>query len=112
MIRLRVFCLAVICLRTWTKSSTRAVSISEFFLYQSIPPFQTPYASTAECADLLLASVGGTRRVVECYTERGVPIAAEAHVGGFHLYSFAEATAGFHVDCLFMIPEMVRRHLK
>ena len=72
--------------------------------------YQTPYASTAECADLLLAAVDATRTPVSRFTERGVPIAAEAHVAGFHLYSFDEATAGIHVDCLYMIPELVRRH--
>jgi hypothetical protein len=73
--------------------------------------YQTPYASTAECANLLLAGVDGARTPVSRFTERGVPIAAEAHVGGFHLYTFDEATAGIHVDCLYMIPEWVRRHV-
>lgn len=73
--------------------------------------YATPYASTAECADMLLASVAGQRDPSSAYTERGVPIAAEAHVGGFHLYTFDEATAGIHVDCLYMVPEWVRRHV-
>jgi hypothetical protein len=72
--------------------------------------YATDYASTAECADLILASVAGTRVPSREHTERGVPIAAECHQRGFHLYTFAEATAGIHVDCLYMIPELVRRH--
>ncbi len=70
--------------------------------------YQTPYASTAECADLLLASVAATRQSVERWTERGIPIAAEAHVGNFHLFTFDEAGAGIHVDCLYMIPDLSR----
>ncbi|MCA8954651.1 MAG: hypothetical protein KDC87_01175 [Planctomycetes bacterium] len=73
--------------------------------------YRTPYASTAECADSILAAVAARRVPVRAFTERGVPIAAEAHVGGFHLYTFAEATPGIHVDCLYMIPELVRRHV-
>ncbi|MGE3172247.1 MAG: hypothetical protein AB7O97_06435 [Planctomycetota bacterium] len=73
--------------------------------------YPTDYASTAECADLVLASVAGAREPSRAFTERGVPIAAECHVGGFHLYTFDEATPGIHVDCLYMIPELVRRHV-
>ncbi len=73
--------------------------------------YQTDYASTAECADLVLAGVAGRREPGRGHTERGVPIAAECHRRGFHLYSFDEATPGIHVDCLWMIPELVRRHV-
>ncbi len=74
--------------------------------------YQTDYASTTECANLLLASVAASRRQVEGqFTTRGVPIAAEAHVGGFHLYAFAEADKRIHADCLYMIPDLVRRHV-
>ncbi len=77
----------------------------------------TPYASTAECADLLLAAVAGQRLPSARRTQRGVPIAAEFHSGGFHLYSFAEGLGGddeakrIHMDCLYMIPELVREHV-
>lgn len=79
--------------------------------------YPTEYASTAECADLLLASVGGRREPSSRHTERGVPIGSEAHVGGFHLYTFDEGAEGdaagarIHLDCLYMIPELVRRHV-
>ena len=73
--------------------------------------FQTDYASTGECADFLLAAVAGSREPSERYTERGVPIAAEFHRGGFHLYTFDEATAEIHMDCLYMAPELVRAHV-
>ncbi|MCB9879870.1 MAG: hypothetical protein H6835_19945 [Planctomycetes bacterium] len=72
--------------------------------------YQTDYASTAECADLVLAAVAGRRKPSAAFTERGVPIAAEFHQRGFHFYTFDEATAGIHVDCLYAIPEWVRRH--
>jgi hypothetical protein len=71
----------------------------------------TDYASTAECADLLLAAVGGARRPAQTFSERGVPIAADFHRGGFHLYQSMEDDAGIHMDCLYMIPELVRRHV-
>jgi len=77
----------------------------------------TPYASTGECADLVLASVGVPRSPSARSTERGVPIATEAHVGGFHLYTFDEGAANdseaarIHVDCLYMVPELVRAHV-
>lgn len=77
----------------------------------------TPYASTAECADLVLASVAGTRAPAGWTTERGVPVASEAHVGGLHLYTFEEGAASeedakrIHMDCLYAIPELVRRHV-
>ena len=70
----------------------------------------TPYASTTECAELLLAAVAGQRTPSDRFTERGVPIAAEHHAQGFHLYAFDEQDAGIHVDCLYMIPELVRAH--
>lgn len=70
----------------------------------------TDYASTAECADLILASVAAERAPAGWFTERGVPIGAEAHVGGFHLYTLDEGTASSHMDCLYMVPELVRRH--
>ena len=73
--------------------------------------YQTDYASTAECADMILAAVAGERVPSARFTERGVPIASEFHQRGFHLYTSAEATAGIHVDCLWMIPELVRRHV-
>ncbi|MCA8948613.1 MAG: hypothetical protein KDE27_03880, partial [Planctomycetes bacterium] len=73
--------------------------------------YPTEYASTAECADLILASVAGRREPSGEFTERGVPISAACHRGGFHLYTVDEATAGVHVDCLWMIPELVRRHV-
>ena len=72
--------------------------------------YQTDYASTAECADLLLASVAAQRCAKPMVTERGVPIAQQAHVGNFHLWASDEATAGIHVDCLYMIPELMRRY--
>lgn len=73
--------------------------------------YPTEYASTSECADLLLAAVAGRREPGRGHTERGVPIHAECHRGGFHLYTFDEAGPGIHVDCLWMIPELVRRHV-
>jgi len=73
--------------------------------------YPTEYASTAECADLVFASVAARLRPTGRYTERGIPIAGEAHVGGFHGYRFDEADAGIHIDCLYMIPELVRRHV-
>lgn len=74
--------------------------------------YATDYASTAECADLILASVAGRRIASRAHTERGVPIQSEYHQRGCHIYTFDEATAGFHVDCLYMIPELVRRHAR
>ena len=72
---------------------------------------RTPYATTAETAALLLASVAGERRTVTEVTERGVPITTRADVGGFHLYGFAEDTPGIHMDMLYAIPELVRHHV-
>jgi len=81
-----------------------------FVLAHTMVP--TPYASTAECAAMVLAAVGEeVGPPVRAYTERGVPIAGEVHVGGLHVYRFDEADAGIHVDCLYMIPELVRRHV-
>ncbi|HEB53731.1 MAG TPA: hypothetical protein ENI87_10815 [bacterium] len=72
----------------------------------------TDYASTAECADLILAAVAGRRQPSSAFTARGVPIASEFHCRGMHVYAFAEADAGIHIDCLWMIPELVRRHCR
>jgi len=71
---------------------------------------RTDYASTRECADWILASVAGARTPSGAYTERGVPITAEFHARGLHVYSVAGADAQAHVDCLWMLPELVRRH--
>jgi hypothetical protein len=73
--------------------------------------YQTPYASTAECADLILASVNARRQPADRYTERGIKISAEAHVGSFHAYTVDESGPGIHMDCLYMIPELVRWHV-
>jgi hypothetical protein len=55
---------------------------------------------------------GGAKPAAENFmrsSQRGVPIAREAHVGSFHCYEFAEATAGVHVDLLYFVPEMSTR---
>ena len=70
----------------------------------------TPYASTADCSDWILAAVGGARAPSGAYTERGVPITAEFHRAGLHVFGFGGADAQAHVDCLWMIPELARRH--
>jgi len=70
----------------------------------------TDYASTAECAAFVLAAVDGRPRTSRRYTARGVPIATEFHQRGVHVYGFDEADAGIHIDCLWMIPELVRAH--
>lgn len=75
--------------------------------------YRTDYASTAETAAFLCASVAArpVPPAAPAFTGRGVPIALTAHAGGFHCYEFAEATPGIHVDCLCFVPEMVRRHV-
>ena len=70
----------------------------------------TDYASTAECAEWILDSLHGERTPSDAYTERGVPVAAEFHRDGMHVYAFDGADAQAHIDCLWMIPELVRRH--
>lgn len=70
----------------------------------------TDYASTAECADLLLASVGGERQRAGWSTEEGTTVDTEIHVGRFHLLGVKAATAESHVACLRMLPELVRRY--
>jgi|KBSSwiStaDraftv2_1062776.scaffolds.fasta_scaffold514776_2 hypothetical protein len=74
--------------------------------------YPTDYASTAETAQLLRSAVAAVHVPVTAVTERGVPIACESHQRGFHCYEFAEATAGIHVDCLYFVPELVRRHVQ
>ena len=74
--------------------------------------YPTDYASTSETARLLCASVDARMAESATFTQRGVPIAREAHVGSFHCYEFAEATAGIHVDLLYFVPEMFTRHAR
>ena len=74
--------------------------------------YPTDYASTSETAALLCASVAGKWTQCVTFTERGVPIERESHIGSFHCYEFAEATAGIHVDLLYFVPEMFRRHVR
>ncbi|MEQ1634422.1 MAG: hypothetical protein ABL997_18720 [Planctomycetota bacterium] len=74
--------------------------------------YQTDYAATFETAALLRAAVAAELQPAGTTTERGIQIANEAHQGGFHCYEFAEATAGIHVDLLYFVPEMVRRHVR
>lgn len=74
--------------------------------------YQTDYASTSETAALLCASVAARMEPRAEWTKRGVPIARQAHVGSFHCYEFAEATAGIHVDLLYFVPEMFVRHAR
>lgn len=71
----------------------------------------TPYASTAETADLLIAAVGAKRVPADGeILERGIPITAKASAGRFVAYEFADATPQIHVDLLWAIPELLRRH--
>ncbi len=72
----------------------------------------TPYASTGECARLLLAAAGAKLEPVTGWTHRGVPISAAAHLGRFHVYAFDEDTPQIHVDILYMIDELARAHLQ
>ena len=74
--------------------------------------YPTDYASTSENAAMLCASVAGKWTQCVTFTQRGVPIARESHVGSFHCYEFAEATAGIHVDLLYFVPEMFTRHAR
>lgn len=74
--------------------------------------YPTDYASTSETAAFLLASVAARLAPANRTTERGVPIAREAHVGGFHAYEFAESGKEIHVDLLYFVPEMVRCHVR
>ena len=39
-----------------------------------------------------------------------MPVAAEFHQGSMHVYAFDGADAQAHIDCMWMIPELVRRH--
>ena len=72
--------------------------------------YPTEYASTSECADLLLASVAGTRVPAGWTTERDIFIDEEFHVSGFHLLTCDRDDAEIHVECLHMIPELIRRY--
>lgn len=74
--------------------------------------YPTEYASTSETAAFLLASVAAQLAPADRTTDRGVPIAKEAHVGSFHAYEFAESGKEIHVDLLYFVPEMVRRHVR
>lgn len=73
--------------------------------------YATEYASTAETASLLCAGVAAGRGASSWITELGIPVAREAHTGRFHCYEFAAATKEIHVDCLYTVPELARRHL-
>lgn len=73
--------------------------------------YATPYASTAECADLLLASVAAERIRRRRENDQGFSTASEAHVGNFHLYTFDVDAPYIHVQCMRMIPELIRAHL-
>ena len=72
--------------------------------------YATPYASTSECADLILASVGARREPSDWVNARGFRVATEAHAGQFHLYTFDVAEPHIHVECMAMIPELARKH--
>lgn len=72
---------------------------------------ETPYASTKETADALLEGLGIRRREAGKWTERGVPIASEAHAGRFHLFEIGEGDARAHLDSLYGIPEWVRLYV-
>lgn len=74
--------------------------------------YPTEYASTSETAAFLLASVAAHLAPADRTTDRGVPIAKEAHVGNFHAYEFGESGKEIHVDLLYFVPEMVRRHVR
>lgn len=74
--------------------------------------YPTEYASTSETAAFLLASVAARLAPANRTTDRGVPIAREAHVGGFHAYEFGESGKEIHVDILYFVPEMVRAHVR
>lgn len=72
--------------------------------------YATEYASTRECADLLLASVAGQREPAGWPTEDGTWIDGECHIGRFHMLTSDLTTPEIHVECLHMIPELLLRY--
>ncbi len=66
------------------------------------------YASTTDTADVLLASLGLTRRPVLKRGPIGMQQLSEAHRGGFHVLGFAGNSAADHVDHLHALGDWLR----
>lgn len=74
--------------------------------------YPTDYASTAECADFLLAAVAGERAPSDRVLENGLELTGEVHVGGFHLYGSTRKDPDVHVECFRALGELIRLHAR
>lgn len=74
--------------------------------------FPGTFASTTECANWLLRSLGVSRKPVLRWGPRGMQQLSEARSGGFEISSFAGNSAPDHIDQLHALPEILARVLR
>jgi len=74
--------------------------------------FPGTFASTTECANWLLRSLGVSRKPVLRWGPRGMQQLSEARSGGFEIFSFAGNSAPDHIDQLHALPEILARVLR
>lgn len=74
--------------------------------------FPGTFASTTECANWLLRSLGVARKPVLKWGPRGMQQLSEARSGGFAILGFAGNSAPDHIDQLHAMPEILARALR
>lgn len=74
--------------------------------------FPGTFASTTECTNWLLRSIGVPRRPVLLWGPRGLQQTSAASAGGFELIGYAGNSAPDHVDQLHALPELLARMLR
>jgi hypothetical protein len=82
------------------------------FLVTHSEIFPGTFASTTECADWLLHSIGVRRNPVLRWGPRGMQQLSEARSGRFVLMGFAGNSAPDHIDHFHAMPDLLQRLLK
>ena len=82
------------------------------FLVTHSEIFPGTFASTTECADWLLQSIGLRRTPMLRWGPRGMQQLSEARSGRLELMGFAGNSAPDHIDHLHAMPELLQRLLK
>ncbi len=92
----------------FTRLATEAAAGRTRFWVTHSEVYPGTYASTTDTANVLLASLGLTRRPVLKRGPLGMQQLSDARRGGFHVLGFAGNSAPDHVDHLYALGEWLR----
>ena len=99
-------------LEVFAEFSRAAVRGDKRFVLTHSEIFPGMFASTTECTNWLLRSLGVSRRPVLRWGPRGMQQLSEARSAGFEILGFAGNSAPDHIDQLHAMPEILARVLR